>query len=165
MSVSSVALIGSFRQHYDAVRDVFCVFRKAGLTVTTPLGTEIIRHGIPFVHFQSDAQQWSDEMIQTLALHRILRADFVYVVAPEGYVGRTTCYEIGRVVQAQHPLYFSTRPKDLPVHIPATHILSADQIAGRIRHDGFVPAPVHAAETNDVASLERDLIDGEYRQL
>jgi len=136
-SISSVALIGSFRQHYDAVLKSLRAFTSIGLAVTTPRGSTIVKHGIPFVRFESDESEWTDEMIQVVALHRILRADFVFVVVPNGYVGRTTCYEIGLIIQARKPVYFSERPNDLPVCIPEEHICSASFLAEQIRAGTF----------------------------
>jgi len=104
--ISTVAIIGSFRQHYARVQDAWVALSSLGLTVTSPKGTPIREQGIPFVRFMSDPEKWPDDKVQTVALHRIFRAQFVYVVAPEGYVGRTTCYEIGRAIQAQRPIYF-----------------------------------------------------------
>ena len=104
--ILSVALIGSFRQHYNVVLESLSAFEAVGLTVTAPRGTGIVKHGIPFVRFESDETEWTDEMIQVAALHRILRADFVFTVVPNGYVGRTTCYEIGRVIQAKKTVVF-----------------------------------------------------------
>jgi hypothetical protein len=71
----SAAIIGSFRQHYDAVLAAVQAFRAARWHVTSPLGTGIIEDGIPFVRFVSDDENLDDAAVQTLALHRILRAD------------------------------------------------------------------------------------------
>lgn len=163
--VRNVALIGSFRQHYDAVLEVYSTFRYAGLSVTTPKGTPINKHGIPFVRFESDPTHWSDAMVQVVALHRILAADFVYVVAPNGYVGRTTCYEIGRIIHARQPLYFSSIPNDLPVLVPDGHVCSAEDIVVSIHGKAFRPSPMWQDGDHDVHELERDLIDGHYRQI
>ena len=163
--ISSVALIGSFRQHYVDVLDALSVFIEVGLKVTTPKGTEIIKHGIPFVRFESDENGWSDEMVQVAALHRILRASFVFTVVPNGYVGRTTCYEIGRVIQAQQPVYFSDRPNDLPLWIPDSHICSARHIAEGFLSGTFRPEPLHMHVSCTVGELERELLNGNYKPI
>lgn len=164
-SVSTVALIGSFRQHYNIVLEPLTVFKGIGLLVSTPIGTRIIKNGIPFVRFESDESEWTDEMIQVVALHRILRADFVFVVVPNGYVGRTTCYEIGRIIQARKPVYFSERPNDLPVCIPADHICSASYLAEQILAGRFRPRPLHTNRANLVEKLEQDLLNGHYKTI
>ncbi len=163
--VSSVALIGSFRQHYNAVLEYLSAFEAVGLAVTTPKGTGIVKHGIPFVRFASDETEWTDEMVQVAALHRILRADFVFAVVPNGYVGRTTCYEIGRVIQAEKPVYFSDRPEDLPLWIPDSHIFSAARIVEQIHCGTFRPELLHTDVSSTVEELERDLLNGRYKNI
>jgi hypothetical protein len=163
--VSSVALIGSFRQHYGIVLDSLSAFTSVGLIVTTPKGTGIVKYGIPFVRFESDNPEWVDEMVQVAALHRILRADFVFTVVPNGYVGRTTCYEVGRVIQANKPVYFSARPDDLPLCIPDSHICSATHIADEIRRGIFRPEMLHAEVSSSIGQLEQDLINGRYKNI
>lgn len=163
--VSSVALIGSFRQHYNVVLESLSAFAAVGLVVTTPKGTGIVKHAIPFVRFESDETEWTDEMVQVAALHRILRADFVFAVVPNGYVGRTTCYEIGRVIQAGKPVYFSDRPEDLPLWIPDSHICSAARIAEHIHCGTFRPELPHTDVSSTVGELERDLLNGRYKNI
>ncbi|GAA1873712.1 hypothetical protein [Asanoa iriomotensis] len=155
-----VAIIGSFKQHYSAVREALASFRRAGIEVTTPKGAEIQEEGIAFVRFHSDPPEWDDSTVQTIALHRILRADAVYVVAPGGYVGRTTCYEIGRIFQAARPIYFSEHPDDLPVAIPGTHIVAPIDLVKLIL-TGNASSPF-AAEDSTYLSLERRLLTGDY---
>lgn len=127
----SVAIIGSFRQHYATVLGVIRIFREAGWTVTSPAGSDVLEPGIEFVRFSTDHPDHSDAYVQTTTLLNILEAEIVYVVCPEGYVGRTTCYEVGRLRQACVPLYFSEYPVDLPILVPASHVVEASQLACR----------------------------------
>src|SRR5215217_654615 len=124
----TVAIIGSFRQHYSEVLAAWASFRAAHWIITSPLGSPIIEEGIPFVRFEADDPRWGDPMVQTVALHRILRADLTYVVAPAGYIGRTTCYELGRILQARRPVYFSAQLDDLPLAVPELWIASPDEV-------------------------------------
>jgi len=80
------------------------------------------------------------------------------VVAPNGYVGKTTTYEIGRIIQAQRPLYFSESPDDLPIKIPTKHICSASHLATLLADKLFIPEPLYSED-----GLERDLTKGRYR--
>lgn len=155
----SVAIIGSFKQHYRIVLDAWRTFMDAGWHVTSPLGDPIVEEGIPFVRFSSDEVSWDDPEVQTVALHRILRADVVYVVAPGGYVGNTTCYEIGRIIQADRPIYFSARPDDLPILVPDDRVTTPAQLVE------LVPRPLYADVTSRAAERERALVRGEFLAL
>jgi len=132
----SVAIIGSFKQHMADIGDAKEVFEQVGIAVLTPIDIEIIEPSIPFVRLVKDDPIQSDSTVQTITLHRILRADAVYVMAPKGYVGRTTCYEIGRIMQARRPIYFSEHPIDLPIQIPPSHIIAAADLAKKILTGG-----------------------------
>jgi hypothetical protein len=159
-----IAVIGSFKQHYEPVRIAIGAFRAAGLVVTSPLGADVVKPGIDFVRFTSDDPRCDDATVQTIALHRILGADVVYVVAPEGYVGRTTCYEIGRAVQARKPIFFSERPADLPVRIPDSHVLSPAEAAKAITAAAAISS-VFGARRDEYEELEDDLTIGRFRTI
>lgn len=126
----SVAVIGSFRTHnYGGVMEIIQLLKNAGFEVTSPTGAAIVG-GTEFVRFETDAVHLSDPEVQSVTLERIFSADVVYVVAPEGYIGRTTCYEIGRIVQRRQPVYFSSQPDDLPISIPKGFIMSTSEFIG-----------------------------------
>jgi hypothetical protein len=156
----TVSIIGSFRQHYRDVLAAWLEFDNAGWTVTSPLGSAVLREGIPFVRFETDEPSWDDATVQTVALHRILRAYLTYVVAPRGYVGRTTCYELGRIMQANQPVYFSAQPVDLPLAIPENRVLSPTQLVTRLTAER--PQPLFAGVTGTYADWERQLVAGDY---
>ena len=158
--MKTIALIGSFRKHYDTVLDVLDIFRKADFIITTPLGTPIIKPGMPFVRFISDPSQLEDYMVQTITMERIFRADLIYVVAPGGYVGRTTCYEIGRIIQAAHPLYFTDYPQDFPILIPQSHILSPIELVENLKSGTLKLKSLFMDNRDEYSHIERNLIDG-----
>jgi hypothetical protein len=161
-TVRSVALIGSFKKNYTQILEILKMFTNIGIEVTSPKGTDIVQEGIPFVRFTSDPVDWDDFMVQTMTLHRIFCATFVYVVAPNGYIGRTTSYEIGRIIQAQRPLYFSEHPKDLPIKIPGNHIISPGIISKMICDKLFLPEPLYINSKDNQFASERDLLTGLY---
>ncbi len=153
----SVAIIGSFKQFYDQVLIALDSFREMGISVTSPAGNAIIKPGIPFVRFTRDDPTFSDEMVQTVTLKRILAASAVYVVNPNGYVGRTTCYEIGRILQSRKPIYFSEMPDDLPIKIPECHVVKAKELAKLIL-SGSICWPYELTSC-ELFSEERKLVD------
>jgi hypothetical protein len=160
----TIAVIGSFKQHNDVVQRACATFRSAGLEVTSPVGNEVVTPAIPFVRFTTDQESWSDAAVQSLALHRILRASITYVVAPDGYVGRTTCYEIGRLLQARRPLYFSDAPKDLPIFVAPQFVMPAEELAKHLITPGWQPSWLHVEGDSLCQQMERELTDGRYRE-
>jgi len=121
----SVSVIGSFRKYYSEVAKAVEEFESFGMLVRSPPLSVVVNPGGEFTRFQSDDPDVSNRKIQELTMEKILASELVYVVAPRGYVGRTTCYEIGRIHENGIPLYFSQRPKDLPIHVADDMVLSA----------------------------------------
>jgi hypothetical protein len=137
------------------VREACRTFADAGHTVTSPSGAAVIRGDD--VRFEDDAPSASEATLQTLALERIMAADVVYVVAPEGYVGRATSYELGRLIQAAVPVYFSSAVHDPPLAVPATHVATPEEILERIERI----KPLHAAlEDGEARAVESRLVGG-----
>lgn len=143
-SLSSVALIASFRKHYKQVLAVREQLTGIGMQVTSPRAEEmqIINPDDPFIRFTVNDAQASEAQIQSEALERIFKADFVYAVDPEGYVGNTVCYEIGRIMERKQPLYFQEAPVDLPIDVSDEHIIGIDELCEHIRARLFLPRAI-----------------------
>lgn len=151
-----IAIIGSFRRaRYGGVLEVIRTFRDAGFEIVSPSGAEIVA-GEEFVRFETDDASSSDFLVQSLTLEKIFTADAVYVVAPERYVGNTTCYEIGRVVQRRQPIYFSEYPVDLPVHIPDWCVVPPDQFV--VQFAGSTSFEwLYSRDSGEIFDVERGL--------
>ena len=91
----TVAIIGSFQKYYNEILNVIQIFKKEGLYVLSPKESYINGKIDDFVIFESDRKDFSPAEIQMITLDKIIKADIVYVYNPNGYVGKTTCYEIG----------------------------------------------------------------------
>jgi hypothetical protein len=163
MIIRSVSIIGSFKQHNESIQLVCATLRSAGIAVTSPVGSTIVQKGIDFVRFPCDPPDWSNPAVQSRALQRIFSADLVYVVAPAGYVGKTTCYEIGRVLQRRQPIYFSAQPLDLPLHVPTSFVFDEVELLRRVSDPSWEPIWLFELDGDHASGLERDLIKGMLR--
>lgn len=143
----TVAIIGSFQKYYTNICALIEEFATLGITTTSPYNSHIIekRNKVGesgFVVFAADDNSLSDAEIQMDTLKKILKADAVYVYNPEGYVGRTTCYEIGVVISKRRPLYFYAPPADVPIPISERQVVDPHKLAKIIRQNKtglFVP--------------------------
>ena len=133
MDKISVSIIGSFKQFYSEIVQIKKIFEKNDFKINSPLGNHILKVGIPFVRFDSDDKEYSDELIQTVTLERIFSSAAVYVYTPKGYIGRTTCYEVGRIIQKRQPIYFSEHPVDLPINVPNDFVVSPDEFVNIVK--------------------------------
>lgn len=132
MTGLSVSILGSFRKHYTQIAAAAKEFEAGGVTVNSPTISLIINPGEPHVRFASDPPFLPDHIIQEIAFNRIFVSDFIYVMAPAGYIGRTTCYELGRVRERGIPVFFSEPVQDLPIEIPPHSVIQPSDLVQRI---------------------------------
>lgn len=97
-----------------------------GLNILSPVGSNVCKSIEDFVIFETDNPDYSPEEIQMITLEKILNSDAVYVCDFNGYVGKTTCYEIGFCCSRNRPLYFLEKPKDLPILVDESQIISPE---------------------------------------
>ena len=134
----SAGLIGSFRQYYAQVRRAAVELEAAGVVIKSPSIAMIVNPGDSYIRFDSDSPDCSDLLIQAATFDRLFTSDFVYVVAPEGYVGRATCYELGQIHARGIPVFYSEHPDDVPFGVPPWSIASPKDLAHQI-HDPHSP--------------------------
>lgn len=137
----TVAIIGSFQKYYNEILGVIKTFKEAGLYVTSPKESNINGRIGDFVVFESDRKDFNPAEIQMITLDKIMSADAVYVYNPSGYVGRTTCYEIGFCLSRRKAVCFLEYPNDLPIPILGEcQVLKPEEFVELVSSDrlGFV---------------------------
>ncbi len=132
----SVSILGSFRKHYPQIVATVKEFEEGGVAVNSPVGTEIINPGELFARFAGDSPNSPEYVIQELTFAKIFASDFVYIVAPDGYIGRTTCLELGHVRERGIPVFFSEVVCDLPIEISADSVCGPSDAVGRMMTAG-----------------------------
>lgn len=130
-----ISIIGSFRKYYEEIKRIIVLLKKNGFDVLSPRVSEITHSVEDFVIFASDDSKLTPPEIQTDTLNRILKSDIVYVYDPEGYIGRTTCYEIGVIRTTTIPLLFLERPKDLPILVQNYEIMNPSKLIYTLIND------------------------------
>lgn len=156
------SIIGSFRKHYSEVVSLIESLEACHVNILSPKRSSIVNRQEWFVRLQTDNPVHEPVEIQLIALHRILRSNFVYVLCPEGYIGKTTCYEIGRIHERGMPLYFSEYPEDLPIVVAASAIINPERLVEYlVQHKR--PPPIVVTEIPElVRELQLRLQRGEY---
>lgn len=156
------SIIGSFRKHYREVVSLIEGLEACYVHVLSPKRSSIVNHQEWFVRLQTDNPRHEPAEIQLIALHRILRSSFVYVFCPAGYIGKTTCYEIGRIQERRVPLYFSEHPEDLPIAVATSAIINPEKLVQYlVQHKK--PPPIIATEIPErVRELQTRLQREEY---
>lgn len=109
-----VAVSGSFNRHLDQIGRTIDDFSHLGAKVLSPQDNEIVDALGEFVFLGSDRRR-SVKGVQNRHLAAIDNADLLYVVCPDGYTGRSVCFEIGGAVACQTPVLASNTPNDLTI--------------------------------------------------
>lgn len=124
-----VCIIGSFRKFYDEIVAVIHEFEQAGIEVSSPKASCVINPGADFVILASDNKELTPEQIQIKVFENERESDFVYVWNPGGYLGQTTCYEIGRIQADNKPIYFKEKPNGIIITgVKDEHIMSVKDL-------------------------------------
>lgn len=117
--------IGQSRPDVSRLRAVMCgSFRKdpAGLEqafrmlcsrfeVLSPLGVEFIDPLAEFVRLRHETDE-SSTSIESRHLHALSESDFVWLHAPDGYVGSSAMFELGHAHALGVPIFSDTAPAD-----------------------------------------------------
>lgn len=138
------------------------MFNSAGVNVLSPKLSTIVDPSEWFVRLGTDCTDQGPAEIQLRALHRILRSDFVYVYNPRGRIGRTTSYEIGRLHERGIPLYFRSKPRDLPIEVPPSAIVTPLKLVGHIQRHQELPNILASELPAQIRQLHDQLLRGEY---
>ena len=156
-------IIGSFRKYYCDVLEVIKIFEANGFSILSPKYSNITRNEDGFVILASDNPKFTHIDIQTMVFHRAFRSDFVYVWNPDGYVGKTTCYEIGRLIERKIPLYYKEYPLDVPIYVPKGSVISVEELIGYVNANKDLP-PYEQEKNLLTKELLDDLTNNKFHE-
>lgn len=103
---------GSFHRHMPAIVEAVNAFRDAGVVVLSPADPRIVDFQGEFLFVASDRLR-SIRLVEDRHLECIRASDFIWLVAPDGYVGPSAALEIGFAVSAGTPIYCSGNISDI----------------------------------------------------
>lgn len=135
----NACIIGSFQKYYNDILNVIECFEENGINILSPKHSSIERNENGFVILKSDYNYLQHDEIELMVFHRMFQSDFVYVWNPGGYIGKTTCYEIGRAEERGLTIFFKEIPVDLPVFISNDAIVSPENLCGYIMRNQKLP--------------------------
>lgn len=103
---------GSFHRHMDAITADVTRLTEAGVKVLSPADPRVVDQRGDFLFVASDRVR-SVRMVQDRHLESIRASDFLWLVAPDGYVGQSASMELGFAVGCGVPIFGLNRPFDL----------------------------------------------------
>ena len=118
-----VVVCGSFHRDLEGLRRVCVALLALGCQVLSPRSLDFKDAEGSFVRTKEEVG-FSEEEIERWHLQAINLADFVWLHAPEGYVGISGAFEAGFSTAKGIPIFSSSEPKD-PVLIPYVNVVSS----------------------------------------
>jgi NTP pyrophosphatase (non-canonical NTP hydrolase) len=106
----SVVLCGSYRRDPEGLASVYSQLTK-NFEVVSPRSLNFVDPTVDFVRLSSEIGL-SDAEIETRHLAAMTSADFVWLHAPDGYVGLSASMEIGHASALGIPVFAATRPTE-----------------------------------------------------
>lgn len=117
---------GSFNRFLPQIQETVIELSNLGITVLSPRISRPVSQIGGFVMLEKDKGMPGE--IERNHLKAISKSDFLYIVNPEGYVGRSVALEIGLALSKGIPIYSAEPPKDevfstfLVPGIPLSHL-------------------------------------------
>jgi NTP pyrophosphatase (non-canonical NTP hydrolase) len=108
---SEVVLSGSYRRDTEGLRRVYEQLRDLGCAVLSPSRVDPSREANGFV-FMKGEETGTPEQIELRHLEAIQKAAFVWLYAPEGYVGLSAALEVGFAHAQGIPVFCETQISD-----------------------------------------------------
>lgn len=126
-----VTVSGSFRRAMQEVQEVVAGLVHAGALVLSPADPRIVDQFGDFVFVASDRVRHI-RTVQSRHLAAIAASDFVWLVAPDGYVGVSAAMEIGYAAAAEVPVFSADVPTDLTLRQWVTVVHDPGEAMGRL---------------------------------
>lgn len=102
---------GSFNKHLDQIQKKILEFQQGGIEILSPKISRSISCEDNFVRLETD--KGTPGEIESKHLESISQSDFLYVVNPRGYIGKSVAFEIGYALSKNIPIYGLKKPEDV----------------------------------------------------
>jgi len=151
---------GSFGQHFEKIKKTMALFISVGIEVIAPQSNEITAIKGSFLLLENE-EALDPRYVELRYLHKLHQLGdngFSYFINPGGYLGRSAAYELGIAQASGVPCYFSHKPKDLPVYVPSSHIVSPENLIEYIVTNNSLPSATQRQSSTNIHKLFQRLI-------
>lgn len=136
------------------------IFSSASIEVVAPELSAITGTRDGFVHLAAD-QSEDPRLVELLYLHHLKRlgpGGFSYFVDPQGYIGKSTSYELGIAQLSNVRCFFMAPPQDHPAYVHTNSVWSPESLAEYVVENGALPAPAIHRDEQRIHQLWEDLM-------
>jgi ADP-ribose pyrophosphatase YjhB (NUDIX family) len=159
-SVIRCVLHGSFGKHFSEIQSVARLFTAAGIEVLAPKQSELVAGTDGFALFE-DEQGQDPRLVELQYLHSLQQLGpdgFSYFVNPEGYIGKSTSYELGIAQLTNVRCFFMHTPVDHPAYIASNAVWSPEDLAAYVAEYHRLPPERVLANEKLIHRLWTDLM-------
>ena len=136
----NVVISGSYRKDFENLQRIFEELRDLGCTILSPSNVSIVSEQDGFVYMKGEETETPDN-IEDRHLSAIQKANFVWLHAPEGYVGPSAALEVGFAHAAGVPVYATELPNDKVLQSFVQVVTSPGDLLNDRLHNPEPPAP------------------------
>jgi hypothetical protein len=115
-----------------AIEDAVYALTDSGVQVLSPADPRVVDQFGDFLYVASDRVR-AIKLVQSRHLAAIEASDFVWLVAPEGYIGQSGAMEVGCAVAHGIPVFCSEVPIDLTLRQYVTTLPSPSDALRRVK--------------------------------
>ncbi|MFH0701832.1 MAG: NUDIX domain-containing protein [Candidatus Woesearchaeota archaeon] len=153
-------LHGSFRKHFDLIKETHDLFTRVGIEVVAPTISAPIGKTDGFVHLETDLSR-DPRLVELQYLQQVSKLGnfgFSYYINPKGKLGTSASYELG-IDQLTNTRYIFMEPlKDHPAYVPQNSVWKPRDLADYILEMGKVPEPFFPQDERQIQRMLSDLI-------
>jgi len=153
-------LHGSFRKHFDLIKEVYVLFTNSGIEVIAPMVSEIIGETDGFVHLATD-QSKDPRIAELLYLRKLSELGsegFSYYINPNGKLGTSASYELA-IDQLTNTRYiFMEKLEDHPAYVPENSVWKPKELVSYVLEKGHCPPPVIPQNETYIQNLLQDFV-------
>jgi NTP pyrophosphatase (non-canonical NTP hydrolase) len=122
-----IVISGTFRKDPNGLRGAYEHLDALGFNILSPTSVSVESEADGFVFMEGESR-YSPEDIETRHLNAIQQAVFVWLHAPEGYVGTSGSLEVGFAHAIGVPVYSQSEPADPILRSLVTVVPSPDSL-------------------------------------
>lgn len=137
------------------------IFTAAGIEVIAPEFSNIASVKNGFTYLTSDNTHDDPRLVELLYLRNLKKLGangFSYFVDPDGYVGKSTSYELGIAQLSNVRCFFMKQPADHPAYVHKNSLWSPESLADYISQYGALPMPQVKRDEQKIHKLWEDLM-------
>jgi len=143
----SATISGSFNKHLDKIQMKILEFQQNDIKVLSPKLSQPISSEEGFIRLEIN--KGSPRKIEIEHLEAISNSDFLYVMNPEGYIGKSVALEIGYAISKNVPVYSLNKPEDVAISFFIRPEKSIKEIKRELKAKTLAKKPLTLAELQD----------------